>query len=308
MIHEYALEPELVATWHDRLIFRVFIEQFGFGTGRVVSRYPNKWRELVWNAFRGGAGAREIERKRIEELIARLTSPEVRRAGSVWNDLRDWLTNAEQEHSRKPFHAILARDNPRKNSGVICADDVISGTAPTWDAPSSIVVPRAAQAMANCVASMLRCATKILFVDPYFRASKPEFNRPLAAFLQIVAGQVPAAVVELHTAERTDAPNWAAFRQECERYLPSRLPPGVKVKIRRWKNRIGGEGLHNRYILTDLGGVDFGVGLDEGDAGRTDDVNLLGVNVYRRRLEDYAGPSFAFDLDGEVTITGRLRR
>ena len=51
MIHEYALEPELVASWHDRMQFRFFIGQFGFGTGRVVSRYPKQWRELVLEEF-----------------------------------------------------------------------------------------------------------------------------------------------------------------------------------------------------------------------------------------------------------------
>jgi hypothetical protein len=46
MIREYGLEPDLVALWHERVHFRFFIEQFGFGTGRIVSRYPQKWLSL----------------------------------------------------------------------------------------------------------------------------------------------------------------------------------------------------------------------------------------------------------------------
>ena len=43
MIHEYALEPELVASWHSLYKFHLFSGKFGFGAGRVVSRYPKKW-------------------------------------------------------------------------------------------------------------------------------------------------------------------------------------------------------------------------------------------------------------------------
>ncbi len=87
MIYECAPEPELVASWHDRLHFRFFVEQFGLGTGRVVSRYPKKWRKLVWDALPAAlyAAAGEIERKRVKELLVRLTEPEVRRPGCVWN-------------------------------------------------------------------------------------------------------------------------------------------------------------------------------------------------------------------------------
>ena len=38
MIHEYALEPELVATWTDRNTCRYFKESFGLGQGRLVSQ------------------------------------------------------------------------------------------------------------------------------------------------------------------------------------------------------------------------------------------------------------------------------
>jgi hypothetical protein len=51
--------------------------------------------------------------------------------------------------------------------------------------------------------------------------------------------------------------------------------------------------------------VRFGVGLDEGGPGPTDEVDLLSAEVYRQRLENYSGPTYAFDLEGEVTIAGR---
>ena len=107
-------------------------------------------------------------------------------------------------------------------------------------------------------------------------------------------------MIELHTADRDNAPSWEEFRKECENKLPSIIPEDLTLTVYRWKEREGGEKLHNRYILTDIGGVQFGHGLDEGDLGTTDDVSRLGDDTYAKRWENYAGPNFAFDLDGEV--------
>lgn len=303
MIHEYALEPELVASWHDRITFRYFVEMFGFGRGRVVSRYPKKWRRLVWEAFERafGASASDIERKRIEELLSQLLTPEVRRPECLWNDGQEWLPNAEREHARRPFYAILARANPRSRAEVMCADDVIAGTPAAWSAPRSVVVNRNAAAMAECVASMLRCATRVMFVDPHFRASRAKYRNPLAGFLRAVTS--PAVTVELHAGHATpDAPEWAYFKEECEHDLPPILVPGTQLVVRRWKNRATGDRLHNRYILTDVGGVQFGAGLDEGDADTTDDVMLLDADALSRRLRDFGGPDYAFELEGELVV------
>ena len=232
MIREYALEPELVASWHELIVGRFFIDQFGSGTGRVVSRYPRKWRRLVWDAFEAafGGGAGDIERKRIEELLAQLVVPEVRRPNCIWDETKDWLANTETEHARKPFFAILARENPRTNVAVICASDVLRGTPPAWPAPNSVVVARTADAMSAAIAPMLACATKVLFIDPYFRAVKPEFNRPLAAFLKLLAVAVSDISVELHTADREETPPWDSFRRECEEYLPRVIPKSLRAR------------------------------------------------------------------------------
>ena len=128
----------------------------------------------------------------------------------------------------------------------------------------------------------------------------------MAGFLRIVASVAAQITIEIHTGHiADDAPDWTTFRRECEKHLPAVVPAGVELVVRRWRNRDGGDRLHNRYILTDIGGVQFGVGLDEGDPGTTDDVTLLHADAYRRRLEDYVGPVLAFDLEGEVIITGR---
>ena len=317
MIHEYALEPKLVASWHDRMRGRFFIDKFGLGTGRIVSRYPGNWKRQVWDAFNetfdGTPSEKEKARGRIEELIKQFATAMTKRSG-LPGDGPNWFANAEEEHERKSFYAILARDNPYHNTGVMREGDVLEYKAKAWNVPEgAILISRTAEEMAKCVAPMLRCATKILFVDPYFRATEERFLKPLAMFLQNVDTQAlkrgmielhtkalrKRCAIELHTADRDKAPSWQVFQQECKDKLPSILPADVLLTVYRWKNREGGEKLHNRYILTDIGGVSFNTGLDEGDSGTTDDVSRLSADTYAKRWSDYAGPNLAFEPDGE---------
>lgn len=301
MIHEYALEPEVVASWHDRDNGRFFIDRFGYGAGRVVRMYPSKtnWRKLVWAALDADFSPTDMDRKRMAEIVRKLIESKVQRVGSEWNGALDWLTNAESEHLRKPFHAILARENPRNNETVMREADVLEREAAGWNAPHSMVVRRSAENMAECVAPMLRCATRVLFVDPYFRAKKQRFRAPLAAFLRKVS---PQARLEIHaSASYYKAPSEEDFRNESERALQcdSVIPGGLELKVYRWRNREGGEKMHNRYVLTDIGGVQFGTGLDEGEEGTTDVVSRLSAEPYEKLYQDYAEPGFSFDPDGE---------
>ena len=216
MIHEYAVEPEVVASWHDRGKFRFFIDQFGYGAGRVVGMYPSKtnWRKHVLEALDADFSPTDKDRTRMVEIVKKLIASKVQRVGSEWNGTLDWLANAESEHLRKPFHAILARENPRDNETVMLEADILEREADGWDAPQSRRVQRSAESMSECVAPMLRCATRVLFVDPYFRANKRRFRKPLAAFLRQVS---PQATTEIHaSASYEDAPSGEHFRKESE--------------------------------------------------------------------------------------------
>ena len=318
MICEYALEPELVATWHTDLHFSHFIKHFGFdpddgrATGRVVAQYPSKWKKRVWDAFYANSGqsAQDFtKRRRVEILLKQLGKTHVRRSGGVWNNQSTWLENAEQENKRRQFHAILARNNPHNNRQVVCGEDVLPGMdlPPLWRVPREIPVLRTAASMATHLEPMLRCAMHILFIDPHFRASEPKWRNPLKEFLKIICDGSREITLEYHVSGSYDnAPSWDHFRnQECNKYLPRLIPRGFRLTVRRWKNRKIGEELHNRYILTDIGGIGIPNGLDERDQG-TVDIYRLSLETWQQRLEDYGyyKSAPAFDLEGEESIEG----
>ncbi len=63
--------------------------------------------------------------------------------------------------------------------------------------------------------------------------------------------------------------------------------------------------LHNRFNLTDTGGIIFGIGLDDGDGavGETDYIKLLDNETYKFCWAQYTA-NLAFDLVDELVIEG----
>ena len=70
MIHAFALEPGVVATWGRREAFRFTHDKFGLGTPRVLLELPrfSDWKNDVYAAA-GKIELSEKDGKRLEELF-----------------------------------------------------------------------------------------------------------------------------------------------------------------------------------------------------------------------------------------------
>ncbi len=97
------------------------------------------------------------------------------------------------------------------------------------------------------------------------------------------------------------------FSGDCEKKLPKHFPIEQEITIRRYKELDSGEKLHNRYVLTNLGGVHMGYGAVEGKEGQSDDINILDRRQYEKRWRQYIGePMEAFSQpDPEICIVGQ---
>ncbi len=296
MINEYALEPSLLSNWKD---FRYFVEQFGIPNGRLISRYPKIWKRLVYESL---SECGDREKKRIEEALTRIDDKLLPR-NNKWDNQKNWLANAEEEHERQPFHAIIARGNPRKNTDVLEADDINESTL-LWHNPTEIIIKRKANDMAQAVASLLRISKVIMLIDPHFGPEVARYRRSLHEFLVATINNrtIPALkTIEIHTSAKAKRDY---FRRECLKRLPSIIPDGIEVRVIRWNELQGGEQFHNRFILTDLGGVAFRTGLDEGGEGETDEVSILPYDVYIRRYEQFKPDSHSYEFSDDVVIKG----
>lgn len=329
MFCEFALEPELVATWHDRKEFLFFDEKFGLKTGRIIAAYPKKWVSQVWQAFQNSPnGQNQNAERKLDALLRDLTQNMVKRR-NTFPEITVWLDRAEAEHAERPFHAMLARENPRGSSHVVPAERLIAEGHPRWVVPDNPPVTRSAVELVAAVAPMLRACRHIVFIDPYFDPVKQRFTEPMTAFLyEIWTNRYGAENprVELHTSidrffrehERWRNRKLDEERRVCSnlvlemrRRLPGIIPEGKEVHIMIWKQREHGQKLHNRYILSEVCGVAFGTGLDQNDdeaAFETDDLHMMDAAKLAARWQEYLGnPSFFDPVTPSFEITGRLR-
>lgn len=306
MLHEYALEPSLLNNWSD---FRFFVSQFGFDRGRLISRFPKKWKRLVYESL---GGCKEIERARIEESLRRIDDRLVPRQATAWETTHDWLANAEAEHANHPFWAIIAQSNQRSHSAVIVAatlDDTLdldalpsADSRRLWKANRSQIIRRNASEMANAVEAFIKHADQILFVDKHFGPENSRHRIPFEEFLSRLRdrrdGKMPKTI-EVHCAYKSEA---SFFRNECNSRLAGIVPKDLRMQVRRWS----AVDLHNRFILTDLGGVAFLEGLDHfTGAGREEDVVvLLDQDVSQQLMNNYTVGKTNFVLIDECEVIG----
>ena len=323
MIYEFALEPALVARWHDRKEYSFFDEKFGVRFRRVISGYPKNWKKLVWQAFsESPAAGNQNAQMRMTELIQLLWQNAVRRY-STFSEIPEWLERAEAEHNERPFHAIVATENPRGQDYVITAKRLVENGHELWNIPGTSSILRTAEEIAMTISPLIRLCGHAILIDPYFDPTKRRFRQTLTAILATCNDNVCGLEniqLELHTSidrffqrwERGDNRDqneeskvYDNFVLECRNRLPELVPAGIQLKVVVWKQKVGGENLHNRYLLTNLFGVMFGTGSDETDnpdGVESDDIVLLEEGQYVIRYQQYKGTPPAFGLVGQPFV------
>jgi hypothetical protein len=300
MLHEYALDPFVLSNWPS---FRYFYEKFGVAHGRLISRFPKKWKKMVYEAC-GGCG--DIERKRIEEKLRDIDA-KLLPTGRSYDGNLAWLNNAEVQHRLQPFHAIIANENPRQVNEILIANDIDENML-LWKVPREIRVPRKAADLTKCLATLLQNSTEILFVDPHFRPYESRYKNALRHLVEAAcATNSKLKRLEYHLKENPATPA-EFFKSECCSKIPALVSHGIEMIFIRWRQREGGESLHPRYVLTDRGGVRVEHGLDEGEEGETTDISLLDEALYQQRWADFQKTTAAFEFVDEVMVKGIRKR
>ena len=251
---------------------------------------------------------RDVEKLRIVEKLKSLDALMIRRVNSEYDSSLSWIENALQENEKLAFEKIIAQQNPDHYPGIILGIDVDDETIP---APSG-VVKRDSYEFALALKLLLQCCENIILIDPHFRAEEPRFSNVLRKFFEVSeksSYKRNSMQFELHT--RIDSGENIEQRAETRvnnmrEYLKDVIPPDQSLKVYIWEEKIGGEKFHNRYVLTESGGVSFGTGLDaanpDTDTIETDDILRLDKKQYAHRYKQFKGIEPAFNLIIETEI------
>lgn len=277
MFKEIAVDPAAVAA--SDLQFRYIIEKFGVAEGRLIAAFPSKWKKFVYQAaqarLRGTA-----ELSKIEVRLRGLTDDFFYFQGRPGNGCaQDWLAAAEAEHQRVPFDAIIAAEGNAR--GVVVPAHELDATHPCLQPNRQWHIERTAEAMTQCCAPLLSAGSHIKLVDPYLDGNNDRYLRPLVAFLRCMK---PGARVDVFCG---DGKRHDHLCRGIERVLGIARPEGIEVRLYLRPQAT----LHNRYVLTQGGGMFFSTGLDDHNQGenRTDEVGVLESAIWALQWKKYSG-------------------
>ena len=95
---------------------------------------------------------------------------------------------------------------------------------------------------------------------------------------------------------------------ELKKKLPDFIPTGMSIQIIILKEeQKAGRNIHNRFILTERGGIKFPYGLDiQRNDERSDDVNYMDEDLHREKFAEYYELK-GYDIGAEFNITGRKK-
>ncbi|MCA9042564.1 MAG: hypothetical protein KDA65_19570, partial [Planctomycetaceae bacterium] len=299
MLHEYTVDPDSLASFNE--LWQA-LEQFGVSHGRLLVECPKSW----WKKVKQNLN--DVERrlppmayKQMEERFSRLKEQRklIRRRNLQFDGNLPFPQALAAEHQSRPFRAVIQLD-PSEGSAVpvLSKYDLHDGNI-LWKVPRSLAVPKTAKHLCEAVAPLLKISSDFLLIDPYF-ASRPEAYRSIPAMLRTAMGDDrPLSRIEIHTGTKGTE---SFIRDKFRAVQAPHLPTGLQIRIFQWEQREGGERLHDRYLLTDRGGVSSSYGWDCGDDGVTTEISLLDDATFIRQKGHYQEPGGPFHLVRKFTI------
>ncbi len=289
MIREFAVEPEAIVSSYRE--FSYIVEKFGVCEGRVISRFPKTWKRLVYEAAQARHQGK-VEGKKIEERLRGL-SDEVLIAMSRPAGTGGWIEIALAEHQRQPFDYLIT--NAPQGIAEAVPVETLDGEHPCLQITREMSIPREPEAMASACAFLLKTAKVIKIIDPHLDFSKSRFREPFKAFMKHVRA---GTQIEIYRGIDDGGPAREFMRQNAEQFLPNALPAGVNARI----CLLPAGSMHNRFLLTDLGGIKFGVGLDAAghNTAPEDELSLMVPDVWQARWRHYSGGELLGEWRGQV--------
>lgn len=311
MIYEYAVEPAVVARWaRDGVVG--LAGQFGLDQRRLVSDFPIDWVGEVSAAlleeFGYDAGDPDyIQASQFLNALLDFMSANMISRGWRRNQDKTWLEQAEEVHQAEPFHAILVSANPAEKPAFITATILDNPKDQRWYLPTVSSTAKTADDLAEHLESLLRGASHLVIVDPYFDPQDESYREVLATLIDraiglrgpgrarpdvtlitgVAEGRPGGGTVDLETQMRNEAHNRCEWAQQ---YLPACLPKGSNLTFMCVANFPDGDRLHNRFVLTDFAGASLPYGTQALGAKVFDDISPLFRGQYQRRWRQYTRP------------------
>jgi hypothetical protein len=278
MFKEFAVDPSAVVRSDRDLVY--VLEKFGMHHGRMISEFPRRWKAMAYEAAKQRHGGK-VELTRITEHLNHVRDGVLLASGRPGGDpALGWITRAAIEHARQPFDAIVSEEPPAGRPFV--SFDQFDEGHPCLAPNRQWSVRRDAQSLAATCTLHLKTAKSVKLVDPHFDLSRRRYRRPFEAMLDAAGENRPRFDIY-----RNDAHEVNEAIRRVDRSAREAARRGFEVRLYLRPEAT----MHNRFVLTERGGVMFGTGLDDDDDGNgthSDEVTLLDPLVWEQRWAEFA--------------------
>jgi hypothetical protein len=325
VIYEYAVDPALVKIW--ALSREVGLAQyFGLDHRRLLSDVSDDWENQVhtsllsdfnWNYEDPEYTAARLFLEALLVYLKQGPSRGLKRTNT------SWIADALKAHRQEPFHAILT-DVPVPGVPEVVTQDVTNRLGdPRWVLPTINVTSKTAAALADQLEPLLRMSRKVVLVDPYFEANKHWYADVLRELLckaikSRAAGRpFPSVVVMSGVLERTpggstktdEEASLSVSKTRCEyakRHLGRYIPKELTIRFQCISKFAGGDEVHNRFLLTDIGGATIPYGSQMLGPDVFDDILPMPQGVYDFRWKQYGKCQGLRVVGDHIDIKGEL--
>jgi len=272
----------------------MFLNSFGVSHGRQISEFPKykDWKSTLKRYLNCGPR----EKKRIEVYLRKKREREKAflKTNRLYKNSDSWIENANREQSNNPFHAVISSKNE-----FFCYDNFIpenefSDIHELMESSVDVPICRTVSELTNHVEPLLDQSRSIIFVDPYFHGTKSKFLEPLGEFLNIIGNNphgLKRGCIQYHHNDGgsigypNDVYDEEQIKVDWAEKINMLIPSGVEIQFHMWPFRV----MHNRYILTDVYGVQYGQGLSKDNSGYSDEDEILGLGMvpWNARFDKY---------------------
>ena len=224
------------------------------------------------------SGNGQVMKKRLKAGIERMARKAMYRRNAVPDlDSRYWIDHAIAAHQDRPFQAILTDFYDGEEECILRNDHEFTEEC-QWQVPLDKTIKRSAAKMIEAIRPMLDCAREVILIERNFDPDKFKWRPFVIEIAAFLYNKISPSIqtITYHVGNKIGPDHMELI---CNKHFSKKLPSDMKVNFVVWP----WDELHDRYVLTDVGGVKFGFGLDVWDGQGPEEVEISRISEETRQ-------------------------
>lgn len=296
MFHEYAVDPSLLCDVGNcqTVFFNLKPQQ-----GRLLSDCPRKWVQEAFQAINNIPHEQclPVMRKSLKSALKRLLDEGLctNRAIPEWDKAQEsWLEFAAKQHRSHPFAAVLAANAQVDPVRTYALSNLVLDAPECWGSGSEATITRKAGDIVDALEPLFVLSRQVVLVDMHLYPGENNSRKVLVELLRRSGKFNYGRGIKKILVHSSD--HRQGMQKTLETALQRDLPAGVELEYRLWPQEME----HDRFALSDVGGIQFGHGLDEAKPGKATHVFISAISDAKRR-------SVLAKLSGTPTYSASIR-